>query len=289
MIYIVIPLYNKESRISATLQSVLRQNGPEFEIVVVNDGSTDNSVLVVESFDDHRLNLVNQKKGGPAAARNTGIREANGDWILFLDADDELMPDALTTFMSLVKKYPNEKCFVCNFYLERDGQRKIHSYLYPEKIIKKPFWAWSFGKLLPVAGSALFHKDITARFAFDERYKRYEDADWLFRIMQENRFVRCPKPVMIYNLGSAQASRRRNDIYEDYICNMDLLSGTIGERLAKYQLFKQAQALYPKEAASIYTQRWGPWELLGLRSLDRLSGLWVRMDRLIRKVVSHLE
>ena len=285
MISIIIPLYNKESRISDTLHSVLQQTEQDFEIVVVNDGSTDHSVQIVNSFRDERIRLFNQENGGPSKARNTGMREANGDWIMFLDADDELTPDALSTFVSLIEKYPKDKCFVCNFYMDKDGHRKIHSFLYPERIIRQPFWAWSFGKLLPVAGSSVFHIDITRRFAFNENYRRYEDAEWLFRIMRENRIIRCPKPVMIYNLGSAKASKKRKDFSEDYITNMDLLSGSLGERLAKYQLFKQAEALYPQDVATIYPERWHYRELFKLKLLDKLSILFIRTDRMIKKVV----
>ena len=270
-----------------TLQSVLCQTEPDFEIVIVNDGSTDRSVQVVEKIVDKRIRLFNQKNGGPSMARNTGINEAKGDWVIFLDADDELMPDTLSTFKYLIEKYPEDKCFTCNFYSERDGRKKINSFLYFEKRINKPFWAWSFGKLLPVAGSSVFHKDITTNFRFNENYKRYEDADWLFRIMREHRFIRYPKPVMIYHLDSAEASRKRNDISVDFIGNLDLFSGTTGEKLAKYQLFKQAQAIYPEEVTTVYTELWNHSDSLLLKFLDQASVFSIRTDRLIKRVVQY--
>ena len=88
MISVVIPLYNKEKQIAKTLQTVLNQTYQNFEIVIVNDGSTDGSVEEVLRISDSRIRLVNQENGGVSAARNRGIDEAKGEYIAFLDADD---------------------------------------------------------------------------------------------------------------------------------------------------------------------------------------------------------
>ena len=104
MISIVIPLYNKEKQIAHTLQSVFAQTFQDFEIVIVDDGSTDNSVMEVKKFDDPRVLLIQQSNAGVSAARNRGIEEANGELIAFLDADDEWMPEFLQTILQL-KKY----------------------------------------------------------------------------------------------------------------------------------------------------------------------------------------
>ena len=90
MISVVIPLYNKEASIKQALMSVLSQSYQEFEVVIVDDGSTDNSVAKVEEIQDSRIRLIRQENGGPSKARNTGVKNAKGEWILFLDADDEL-------------------------------------------------------------------------------------------------------------------------------------------------------------------------------------------------------
>lgn len=95
-ISVVIPLYNKEKSIAQSLQSVLNQSYTDFEIVVVDDGSTDKSVEIVEGIEDARLKLFKQPNAGPSKARNTGVGHASGEWIVFLDADDELLPNALS-------------------------------------------------------------------------------------------------------------------------------------------------------------------------------------------------
>ena len=98
MISVIIPLYNKEPIIERSLQSVLSQDYDDFEVVVVNDGSTDRSADIVRSINDPRIRLIEQENGGPSKARNTGTKSARGEWILFLDADDELLPGALNYF-----------------------------------------------------------------------------------------------------------------------------------------------------------------------------------------------
>src|SRR5690606_11857402 len=113
MFSIVIPLYNKEQSVTNTLQSVLNQTYTEFEVVIVNDGSTDNSVEKVEAFNDPRIRLIHQANAGVSAARNKGIEEAKFEWIAFLDADDLWMENHLSTLRNMIETYPEYKAF-CN-------------------------------------------------------------------------------------------------------------------------------------------------------------------------------
>lgn len=114
MISVVIPLYNKAHTIVNTLNTVLNQIYRDFEVVIVNDGSTDNGVEVIkQNFNDSRIRIINQKNAGVSAARNRGVEEAKGNWIAFLDGDDEWHPEYLSTMYGLIKKYPNAGLFLC--------------------------------------------------------------------------------------------------------------------------------------------------------------------------------
>ena len=115
MISVVIPLYNKEKSVASTLRTVLNQTFTDYEIVIVNDGSTDNSVAEVEKVQDDRIRLIHQQNAGVSAARNRGIKEAKGDLIAFLDADDEWKPEYLATQYYLFQKYPECSVFACNY------------------------------------------------------------------------------------------------------------------------------------------------------------------------------
>lgn len=122
MISVVIPLYNKEKQIAHTLKSVLNQTFQDFEIVIVDDGSTDGSVAEVEKYSDSRIRLVHQQNAGVSAARNRGIEEAKGELIAFLDADDEWKSEYLATQYHLYQKYPDCSVFACNYeFRNSDG------------------------------------------------------------------------------------------------------------------------------------------------------------------------
>lgn len=115
MISVVIPLYNKAHQIANTLYSVLKQTFRNFEIVVVDDGSTDNSVQEVEKVNDIRIRIIHQKNAGVSAARNKGIEEARYNLIAFLDADDEWKPEYLETQYNLFLKYPQCNVYACGY------------------------------------------------------------------------------------------------------------------------------------------------------------------------------
>lgn len=115
MISVVIPLYNKESLIGRTIKTVLNQSNQDFEIVVVNDGSIDDSVAEVEKFQDSRIRLIRQQNAGVSAARNRGVAEARGEFVAFLDADDEWDKDYLATQYESTQKYPDCDIFAMNY------------------------------------------------------------------------------------------------------------------------------------------------------------------------------
>lgn len=108
---VVIPVYNKEKYVSRSIQSVINQTFDNFEIIIVNDASNDNSMDVVRSFDDPRIRVFNRDTPGPGgyAARNLGITHSRGIWIAFLDADDKWDPDHLESMYKLSCMFPDAR------------------------------------------------------------------------------------------------------------------------------------------------------------------------------------
>ncbi len=106
-ISVVIPLYNKAAYIERAIQSVLAQSSPDYELIIIDDGSTDDSSKMVQSITDSRIQLIQQRNQGECAARNRGIQEANYELIAFLDADDAWKPGFLKTILRLRSTYPN--------------------------------------------------------------------------------------------------------------------------------------------------------------------------------------
>ena len=117
VISVIIPLFNKEATIRKAIDSVLSQTYDQFEIIIVNDGSDDNSLSVVRSIPDARITVIEQPNAGVSAARNRGITEAHGEYVTFLDADDEWDNDFLETIVSLIDRYPLAKVYGTNYRL----------------------------------------------------------------------------------------------------------------------------------------------------------------------------
>lgn len=262
MISVVIPLYNKEASIKQSLMSVLSQSYQDFEVVIVDDGSTDNSVAKVEEIQDSRIRLIRQENGGPSKARNTGVKNAKGDWILFLDADDELLPEALCIFDAKMKQNPSYSFFCAPFYEQNKESVKL-AYNYKEGVIKNPFKAHCFGRLFSRAGSFICKTEICKANLFDERMRRYEDFEWLFRIYNQIIIYVFNTPVLKMNLKYCSASHARNDIKEDFMGYLDFKGKSFWERMALYFLYLGEREYYTEQCQKLY-----PW-------------LYKRYDRLL--------
>jgi glycosyltransferase involved in cell wall biosynthesis len=106
MFTVVIPIFNNEKTIERAINSVLKQKFIPPEILIINDGSTDNSTMVVSKLSDNRIRVIHQKNLGVSVARNTGIQNASNEWIAFLDADDEWESEFLATIHELIIENP---------------------------------------------------------------------------------------------------------------------------------------------------------------------------------------
>lgn len=115
---VIIPLLNREMYINRSIQSVLNQTVQDFEIIVIDGGSKDEGPNLVKSFKDQRIQLIQQKGRGVANARNEGIKISQTEFIAFLDADDEWMPDFLQTIVKLHNKHPYAGIFATKFYIK---------------------------------------------------------------------------------------------------------------------------------------------------------------------------
>ena len=125
-ISVVMPLYNNAAVVRRAIDSVLRQSVSDFELIVVNDGSTDGGDTVARQTGDQRVRVTDQVNKGVSAARNRGVAEARADLVAFIDADDEWKPDFLETIRRLVNGYPGCSIFATHyFYHELDGSTRL--------------------------------------------------------------------------------------------------------------------------------------------------------------------
>lgn len=135
MFSVVIPLYNKAPYIEKTIQSVLSQTCQEFELIVIDDGSTDGSLEVVRQFNElsnQRINLIEQVNSGVAVARNNGVKVAKNEYIAFLDADDWWASTYLEEMKELILSCPEAAMYGCSFYIVKNEQSKAILNPFPE-------------------------------------------------------------------------------------------------------------------------------------------------------------
>jgi len=118
LVSIVVPLFNKAGYLSRALDSIFAQEYHDFEVIVVDDGSTDDGLEVARAHKDKRLRIISQANAGPGAARNRGLAECNGSFVAFLDADDAWMPNFLAGGMRQFEKSPSEIASVTSGYVE---------------------------------------------------------------------------------------------------------------------------------------------------------------------------
>ena len=122
MFTVIIPLFNKADYIRKSVQSVIDQKFTEFELIIVNDGSADNSLDVVRQIKDDRIRIIDQENAGVSTARNNGVKEAKYEFIAFLDADDWWAPDYLAEMSKLIEHYPDAGLWTAKYYKVKYGK-----------------------------------------------------------------------------------------------------------------------------------------------------------------------
>ena len=201
MISIVIPLYNKGERVKLAIDSALHQEyDGEWEIVVVDDGSTDDSAEYVKAYKDDKVVYVYQPNAGVSAARNRGIAESKGEWIVFLDADDLLLPCALSTFDSMHQKYQNCHFLVgssiwrrkdCIVSQAADSGIVRHSIVPHFSLFRKRFYA--------APRNMCIHRSLLdQQGGFDNRMSFYEDTEFVYRMLEKSDVAYTDRNISIY-------------------------------------------------------------------------------------------
>ncbi len=204
-ISVVVPLYNKEAYLRRAVESALSQGPAVYEVIVVDDGSTDNGPAQLALLDDARLRLIRQPNGGVSSARNTGIEAATGEFVAFLDADDAWLPGFVDELLALMQAFPQAAVYATSYVrVWLDGRRQ-EAYL-PEALkrtsrqrVADPFTAWSraaifFTSSMCASRDVLQKKSI--RFPVGESLG--EDQEVIFRLMECGDLAFSPRPLVEY-------------------------------------------------------------------------------------------
>lgn len=292
MISVIIPLYNKATTIERAIRSVLNQTVQDFELIVVNNGSTDGSEDVVRTFDDQRITLISQDNQGVSMARNRGIDASNSEWVTFLDADDEWRPTFIETVLRLHEKY--EDCNVCatsyqKFNVKGDIQDiklckipegdsfRLDNYFEVASESDPPFCSIS----VMVKKSALLSIG-----GFPKGVHQGEDLLTWARLAANNKIAYCREPQSIFYTGETSSmDKPKREPAKDDIVGKEL------ERL--YKSFPNLVGLrhyiakWHKMRASIYLRL--PKQAKECRKEVRHAQQWYHNNRLIYyQILSHI-
>lgn len=256
---IIIPLYNKAPYVTKALDSVLAQTFTDYECIIVNDGSTDNSEAVVQSWLSRNsqytvhFTLYTQENAGVSAARNHGISLSTGEYVCFLDADDWWKPTFLEEMIKLAEEYPKAGIYGCDYYRVKNGKlltypKHVSGYinyykvytrsgamplhpdgiLVPRKVLMEINGGLTdinvFPKNIKMGEDFLFFMKIVSRYkvAFLDKQLVYfnQDADANNRATSK---LHDPKYHMLWNLGRIEDGGLRNEDVKNYKDTIDFL------------------------------------------------------------------
>lgn len=202
-ISVVMPLYNKEAEVARAVKSVMAQTVTDFELVIVNDGSTDNGPQVVRGIPDPRIRVIDQENGGVSAARNRGIEEAQASLIAFLDADDEWSPDFLATIIRLKDNFPSCDVFLTSYWYSSPcgEKRQIYFRGAPKRSwegIKNFPFSYNFDPPISMSAFAVTKEAITSVGGFPVGIKFGEDLITWVRLLLKYEIAYSMHPCSIY-------------------------------------------------------------------------------------------
>ncbi|MEM7185257.1 MAG: glycosyltransferase family 2 protein [Bacteroidota bacterium] len=235
MISVIVPLYNKATFVEATIDSVLNQVFTNFELLVINDGSTDGSEQVVQAIEDPRLRLIHIEHSGVSEARNKGIRESKYEWVAFLDADDWWDENFLQAMVDVISAFPGQKLFASGrTHVFTDELKRYDNALLPNdgEVGMVNFFE-VIGNHLPLINSsnAIIQKDhLLASGVFRPGQKKHEDHDLWIRLCLGEEVVFLNRNLSFYR--NTESNSASNQHYEpaDFSLFLNTLHET-GDRL----------------------------------------------------------
>ena len=243
---IVIPVYNKEKFVVKTIESVLSQKFTDYEIIIVNDGSTDQSEAKISVFKDNRIKYYSKKNEGVALARNFGIEKATADYICFLDADDYWYPTFLETMQHYSSEHPEQKVFAAAIEIETKNKTIPAHYSIPStsdfEIVN--FFDASQKDCALWTSSVCIHKSVFEKVGdFDTKIKHGEDTELWIRIGLQFPIVFIRKILARYVYDDKSISRNSNYYFEQYTFDKYAVEEKKNPALKKYMDFNRFSAV----------------------------------------------
>jgi glycosyltransferase involved in cell wall biosynthesis len=225
MVSVVIPLFNKGNCIERTISSVLDQTYRNFELIIVNDGSTDNSLNAVNRITDTRICVITQENNGVSSARNEGISRSKYDLVALLDADDLWHNSFLEEMVNLTIDFPEASLFGCSWaYINSEGKETVSDYGLQKDFrdyVSNYFKIATENILFNASSVVLDKKAFYELGKFDEALRIGEDLDLWIRFALKKKLAYINKPLSYYLIGAEnRASVRSKNREECLVWNL---------------------------------------------------------------------
>ena len=243
----VIPAYNSADFIAAAIDSILKQTHPVTEIIVVDDGSVDNTEQIVQRFPDH-VRYYKQANQGPSAARNQGIKMACGEWIAFLDADDQWTPEKIEKQLATLAQYPALQLIAGDMAEIDDSNELLTPSVLAKHQLLQGFQALD-GQPVAQALAALIRKNfiptgtvlvrrdvVLAAGLFNESIRFGEDLELWAKIAAQHAITCLPEILMLRRLHGNNATQLTGRMLTDLVKVMQSLRETIPAELTQQGL-----------------------------------------------------
>ena len=256
---VIIPTFNRADKIMRAVESALAQTHQVYEIIVVDDGSTDSTSKVFNYISDSRVKYVSMAHSGlPAVVRNTAMKLAKGDFVAFLDSDDIWLPKKLEIQLSQVKKYPEIGLFCSNAYIDDELNHPMQTF--HESNLSQSIWTYEnlLEKNIVITSSVLAKKSLleaSGNFPEESLFRAIEDYALWLKVAYSSPIFYSHNPLTIYSdLGN---SLRFDVKLEDYWLGMlklvdYSLSSQNSVRIINPKIIRKVRSRFLKELAIVY-------------------------------------
>lgn len=267
LISIIVPVYNAEKYITRCVQSILEQEYTNFELILIDDGSTDESSNILSrlSKSDDRILVLNQKNSGVSQARNNGLQHSSGAWIMFVDADDYIAPSALARMFSIAVK-TSADIVAFEYYTCKNAERvpskflndrdiKIYSGDERINLIKSCIESRAYGNTqgptnIGVPWAKLYRREVVSEDWFDIKLTHMEDTIFNINVlMKAKRITYVPEALYFYVIHAESTVHRHHE-------NFEPVAQRVTERLhefaEKFHLEKELQLVIKYKLFCLY-------------------------------------
>ena len=304
---VIVPCYNSQSFIKRTIESALKQTYTNLEIIVVDDGSKDNTGDIIKSFNDARIKYFYQENNGLSFTRNVAIKHATGEYVAFLDHDDQWLPEKIEKQLRLFERNPELGLVFSDAYMVSSERKTIACFKERKPSRGNIFYEYLLSDNFVPLLTVLTPKVVISRYMpFDDRYKISEEFDLFLRIARDYKFDYVDEPLGNYYIHDANTIRINPEraIKEKF----EIVQYWLGvepsiEKLYRRQLRKRFAYLYSQLAVCylesqhysaaiknlLYSFRRRKLNFIALKSLIKLVFKFLKLDwkvnnRLTRKI-----